>query len=155
MDKDLENLSNKEKVQMIQKIIYPIMCDIDDFCKKNNIRYFLSGGTCLGAVRHQVMMNRAYKIMKSSPKTGYVSSLYGDEANVRYPEKWFFPVRWVPFENIKLPIEADAEEYLKLTYGDYMQLPPLEKRVFHHGYTCVDFQKPYTDYKGTEYCKER
>ena len=45
-------LSGKEKVQVIQKIMYPIICAIDDFCKKNNIRYFLSGGTCLGAIRH-------------------------------------------------------------------------------------------------------
>ena len=53
MDRDIKKPTNKEKVLMIQKIIYPIMCDIDDFCRKNNIRYFLSGGTCLGAVRHQ------------------------------------------------------------------------------------------------------
>ena len=24
------------------------------------------------------------------------------------------------------------DEYLKATYGDYMQLPPVEKRVSHH-----------------------
>lgn len=53
MDRDIKKPTNKEKVLMMQKIIYPIMCDIDDFCRKNNIRYFLSGGTCLGAVRHQ------------------------------------------------------------------------------------------------------
>ena len=43
----------KEIVQRIQKVIYSILCDIDDFCKENGIMYFLSGGTCLGAVRHQ------------------------------------------------------------------------------------------------------
>ena len=36
----------------MQKIVFRIMCDIDDFCKENGIRYYLSGGTCLGAVRH-------------------------------------------------------------------------------------------------------
>lgn len=29
------------------------MCDIDSFCRDNNICYYLSGGTCLGAVRHK------------------------------------------------------------------------------------------------------
>lgn len=43
----------KVKVQRMQKVIFKIMCDIDDFCKENNIRYYLSGGTCLGAARHQ------------------------------------------------------------------------------------------------------
>ena len=40
-------------VKKMQKIIFKIMCDIDEFCKENKIVYFLSGGTCLGAVRHQ------------------------------------------------------------------------------------------------------
>ena len=43
---------NKKTVKKIQEIVFRIMCDVDDFCKKNEIRYFLSGGTCLGAVRH-------------------------------------------------------------------------------------------------------
>ena len=44
---------NKETVKKMQKIVFDIMCDIDDFCRENKIRYFLSGGTCLGAVRHK------------------------------------------------------------------------------------------------------
>lgn len=40
-------------VKKMQKVVFGIMCDIDDFCRENRIRYFLSGGTCLGAVRHQ------------------------------------------------------------------------------------------------------
>ena len=43
----------KKTVKRMQSIVFGIMCDIDDFCKDNNIRYFLSGGTCLGAVRHK------------------------------------------------------------------------------------------------------
>ncbi len=41
-----------ETVVRMQEIIYGILCEIDDVCRKNNIRYYLSGGTCLGAVRH-------------------------------------------------------------------------------------------------------
>lgn len=44
---------NKALVKKIQNVVYGILCDIDDFCKENNITYFLSGGTCLGAVRHK------------------------------------------------------------------------------------------------------
>lgn len=39
-------------IKEMQKIIFNILCDIDDYCQNNNIQYFLSGGTCLGAVRH-------------------------------------------------------------------------------------------------------
>ena len=41
-----------ETVKKIHTIVFDILCDIDDFCKENNILYFLAGGTCLGAVRH-------------------------------------------------------------------------------------------------------
>ena len=43
----------KNSLGLIQDSLFKILCDIDNFCKKNNITYFLSGGTCLGAVRHQ------------------------------------------------------------------------------------------------------
>lgn len=44
---------NKKTVKKIQKIIFDMMCVIDEFCRENGIMYFLSGGTCLGAVRHK------------------------------------------------------------------------------------------------------
>lgn len=40
-------------VNQMHEICFQIMCDVDDFCKKNNYRYYLSGGSCLGAARHQ------------------------------------------------------------------------------------------------------
>ena len=39
-------------VKRMQSIVYDILCEIDKYCRENNITYFLSGGTCLGAVRH-------------------------------------------------------------------------------------------------------
>lgn len=35
-----------------QEVLFEILKDIDSFCRKNNIRYSLSDGTMLGAVRH-------------------------------------------------------------------------------------------------------
>ena len=102
----------------------------------------------------ELIKQHAFRMMCRSRMTGYLSSLYGDEANIRYPIEWIFPVKRVPFDDINAPIEANADEYLTRTYGDYMELPPLEKQVFHHDYVCVDFETPYTDYKGVLYCKE-
>ena len=36
------------------------------------------------------------------------------------------------FEDLKLPIPKQYDFYLSQMYGDYMQLPPLEKRVPRH-----------------------
>ncbi len=48
---DLETI--KATVKKMQAIVLNMLCDIDEFCAENNILWFLSGGSCLGAVRHQ------------------------------------------------------------------------------------------------------
>lgn len=35
---------------------------------------------------------------------------------------------YLPFENISVPIPKGYDSYLKANYGDYMKLPPIEKR---------------------------
>lgn len=40
-------------VKRMQRIVFRIICDIDDFCRENHITYYLSGGSCLGAIRHK------------------------------------------------------------------------------------------------------
>ena len=39
-------------VRMLQLNLLTMMKEIDRICKKNNIDYFLAGGSCLGAIRH-------------------------------------------------------------------------------------------------------
>ena len=39
---------------------------------------------------------------------------------------------FVPFEDTKMPIPVDYKRYLTQVFGDYMQLPPEDKRVLHH-----------------------
>jgi lipopolysaccharide cholinephosphotransferase len=42
----------KGKLDIIHEILLAYLLDIDRICKKHNIKYFLAGGTLLGAVRH-------------------------------------------------------------------------------------------------------
>lgn len=39
---------------------------------------------------------------------------------------------WVPFENLLLPIPKGYDMYLRKLYGDYMAIPPEEKREHHY-----------------------
>ena len=41
------------KLNAIQNILLNFLLEIDRICKKHNIKYFLAGGTLLGAVRHK------------------------------------------------------------------------------------------------------
>ncbi len=52
---------------------------------------------------------------------------------VRYgmPKKWFLNLTEYEFEGYKFFGTKDYDEILSYTYGDYMTLPPVEKRVVH------------------------
>ena len=51
-----------------------------------------------------------------------------------FQSEWFKDVIEVPFEDTTLIIPRCYDAYLRLLYGDYMQLPPVEKRGSHPHY---------------------
>lgn len=66
-------------------------------------------------------------------ETEYVSNIFGvsgDRETV--PKSYFGTPRFVPFEDTLVPIAEKAEEYNTHIYGDFMELPPEEKRVPSH-----------------------
>ena len=104
--------------------------------------------------RKRTLLNWSYKHMSNCEKKNFVSGLYGNQPKTKFPLNWFFPSVRIKFEDTMIPVPAQYDAYLRYIYGDYMQLPPKEKRVFHHNYVCIDFEKPYKVYKGLYYCKE-
>ena len=65
-----------------------------------------------------------------------------------YPKNAFDEQLYVDFEDTKLPIPIGYDKYLSIAFGDYMQLPPEEKRVNHHEYEFIDLDKSYKEYEG-------
>lgn len=51
---------------------------------------------------------------------------------VIFPKYLFESIKKVPFENIEINVPEDYDNYLKIMYGDYMKIPPIEER-FNHG----------------------
>ena len=53
-----------------------------------------------------------------------------------FPRKVLFPCREIEFEGHRFMAPADPREYLRIKFGDdYMQFPPVEKRVTKHHFT--------------------
>lgn len=48
------------------------------------------------------------------------------------PRETIFPPRYCDFCGIEVPVFHQVEYYLENIYGDYMQIPPVEKRESHH-----------------------
>ena len=44
------------ELRHLQLVIMQIMKDIDDICRRNNIDYYLNGGSAIGAIRHKGFM---------------------------------------------------------------------------------------------------
>ena len=45
--------------------------------------------------------------------------------------KEIYPLQKVKFEHLEINLPANNHEFLTHVYGDYMQLPPEDKRVNH------------------------
>ncbi len=48
-----------------------------------------------------------------------------------YPYEVFYPVKKGIFEGISVNLPSDTDYYLKNMFGDYMKIPPVEKRESH------------------------
>lgn len=58
-----------------------------------------------------------------------------------HPKEWILPLTKKHFEDTEVYIPGNYHEYLTQMYGDYMQLPPEEKRISHHNHAFVDLYK--------------
>lgn len=62
-----------------------------------------------------------------------------------YPRKWFAAPVYMRFEENLFPMPTDWHAFLERTYGDYMEPPPVEDRVFNHG-SIIDPDRDYRHY---------
>jgi len=67
--------------------------------------------------------------LKPQNRLGYEKRFnpYGNS----YQKEWVFPLKDVTFEGKTFLGPADPDRYLTSIYGDYMKVPPEEKRVTH------------------------
>lgn len=65
-----------------------------------------------------------------SEYVGYTVSAYGEKEIMEKSE--YSPIKTAVFEGEEYPIANEWDQYLKNLYGNYMELPPVEKRVAPH-----------------------
>lgn len=77
----------------------------------------------------------------------FVASYFG-----AWGEKEVFPQKIMGkgsvgrFEGLEVMLPKDPDGYCRQLYGDYWELPPVEKRVTHHQCEIIDLEKSYIHY---------
>ena len=72
----------------------------------------------------------------------------------KYPKSAFNKPTYKNFEGYEMPLPCGYDTYLKTAFGEYLKLPPKEKRVPHHDVVFCDLNNSYKKYKGKYYCVE-
>ena len=84
----------------------------------------------------QNKMAKSYKKHRKGDKTFLDSSVFWKHAKLSIDD--FKEQTFVPFDGLLLPVPSGYENYLKMYYGNYMELPPTDKRVSVHNYTYLE-----------------
>ena len=88
-------------------------------------------GSCIDLKREIDHLASRYSLPECA-KAGVVLGCYGVKEVV--PSKTFQSFGELRFEGRSYAAILGADTYLSALYGDYMQLPPIEKQVAHHLY---------------------
>lgn len=121
---------------------------------------YIAGKILLALAPTQKMRYRVWRFAEKrmsrypiTEKTKYVTELCARyDAMLRsYPAEDFAKAKWVDFEGEKMPIPIGYDRYLRMVFGDYMQLPPKEDQVPKHEAVLVDTENGYRKYKGEYY----
>ena len=62
------------------------------------------------------------------------------------PAEWYGQGVELDFEGLKIKGPEHWDKWLTQVYGDYMRLPPVEKRVAHHYAEAIDLETSYIEY---------
>lgn len=79
-------------------------------------------------------------------KCDFVANICGNWGEKEIMEKkWVGKRKLLKFEELNIYVPENYDAYLSRMYGDYMQLPPEEKRCTHHDFLFLDLNKSYLE----------
>ncbi len=131
--KSKEIILNEEQKELLRRQQIDILNEFVRICNENNLRYFLIGGTCLGAVRHKGFIPWDDDIDVGMPRIDYdkFASLYKEKLGDDYyyqdhntdPE---YPYLFAKIRKNKTIFLQDAVQKLNIHQGIYIDIFPID-----------------------------
>ena len=90
-------------------------------------------------------MDRLYRSVGPSSLICNHGGAWGERETA--PLAWFGEGVCGVFEGLSVRLPAEYDHWLTKVYGDYMELPPVEKRVVHHYTERINLNKSYLEYR--------
>ena len=135
------SLGNEEEINKIKRLnkIFTYKAIPDRFkLPDNTLRYF--SGFFLRKLLHYLLIpipknliiKKITKLIIESNKnnTKYLICYFWGNSHLFLKED-LVPVSYLEFEGKKFPVPYNYDKYLKITYGDYMKLPPINEGEGH------------------------
>ena len=109
-------------------------------------------------IRYKLWSSAEKRLSKYGTENCDTVASFGEGATImrmHFPKKWFLNPAYLEFEGHSFLCPEDYDQYLKITFGDYMQLPPEEEQIPRHNSLFIDLDNCYTKYKGIHYCVKK
>ena len=127
----------EENLKKIQKIELCSLDVLEEICKKLNIRFFLYGGSLLGAIKYQgfvpwdddldiAMLRADYeKFIREGPK------LLPENYEIQHPKtNKRTPYHYIKFRRTDTALVEYRNHKIKMNHGVYFDIYPIAKAVF-------------------------
>lgn len=137
-----------ERLFGIKKLLLTLR--ITDAFTPSNMKLKTKAVRCLTRVLFPNVIGAVKKrerLFKSVTEGKYIANHCGAWGKKEIvPADWYGEGTSLMFEGIEVSAPLHYHNWLTQVYGDYMQLPPEEKRVPHHFVDVIDLEKPYNYY---------
>lgn len=126
----------KDEFEKLQKVQIEIMDEIHEICLKNDITYYIIGGTALGAKRHGGFIPWDFDIDIAMPRPDYDSfkKICQEQLNERYYYKDYLntkrftrPHALICIKNTFLSTSTSKYNQKEENFGVYLDVFPLDK----------------------------
>ncbi len=142
----------KRTMQLVNCLLYSLF--MSEVVPENHGKLVALGGKIiLGIFRSRSLRTKLWKHcekrMTSYPieDCEYITELCAGPHYMmnKYPKSCFETAVYKPFEGELFPIPVGYDEYLRIAFGDYMDLPPTDKQVPHHDLVKLDLNRSCLD----------